>query len=749
MFKRHTWFTTKRQRYLAAIGKVHARRNEIRMAIIFVGLIILPSGILGYFSWRAIESEKLLTDQRLQKNYRQLSHLARREIDDELKKARKRWFSVVKSTFSKKEQRIDIAKLDEISTPKNLIAAAFLLTSPGEVAYPLEVSLEQDAIRSESWKTDVFLREYKVFTKLVAEGEELEYIVYDLEKAIASYQQVVTQVANPQLCAMALSYIGRAQMKKSDWTTAQKTFQTLLLRYPEVRDLNKMYLRFPARYQIAVCLDNLGQDLKAVEILLHLNKELLKRSDAINQLQYSYFLNLIRNLTSRLLSSSGIADIAHEYKAQFDILAEQNKKRYSQKYFLQLLDRKLYEMVVERKRYREKIRYASDEADNEPFLLAYHQLPGPSGIYTTGLLGIQIDLPQLRKQLFPAILKNLKFSEEVILAIINDEDDLVIGTAQPMNQPVAVQTLASPFDFWKVAVYVDEPQLQAQRWNFNATLSLWLISLLLLSIFAGVYIFFRRARHEAFLSQMKSTFVSNVSHELRTPLASIKMLAELLEMQLLEKSGAISDRLKERTQQYLTTITRECDRLGRLIENVLSFSKIERGVKEYHFEYEDPGVVLYAAIESFRPNADANNFSLKVDIQKDLPELRMDADAISQVMLNLLTNAVKYSDETKDIDVLVFKSGTELKITVTDKGVGLPKTEQEKIFNEFYRVDEKLNTQQQGGMGLGLTLVQHIVRGHKGSITVQSELGKGSIFTVTLPFQDDIISKPIELDISG
>jgi signal transduction histidine kinase len=334
----------------------------------------------------------------------------------------------------------------------------------------------------------------------------------------------------------------------------------------------------------------------------------------------------------------------------------------------------------------------------------------------------------------------------VTLAILSKKGDYVIGTARPADQPIAVQALAAPFDFWQVAIYLSDAQIRSRQMDFRLTLGLWLISLLLLSILSGAYLFVRRARREAHLSQMKSTFVSNVSHELRTPLASIKMLAELMEMQL---QGRLTYPLKngqEKTGQYLSVIRRESDRLGRLIENVLDFSKIERGFKQYSFDYEDLAAVLRLAIESFRPHAEANGFSLTVEIAEGLPEVRMDADAISQVMLNLLSNAVKYSDEVKKIHVRAYPAWRDAAIVVevADRGIGIDAAEIPKIFQDFYRVDQRLSSQKQGGIGLGLTLVRHIVRAHGGEVSVRSEVGRGSIFIFTLPISPVHVATPLQ-----
>ncbi|MDZ7291737.1 MAG: HAMP domain-containing histidine kinase [candidate division KSB1 bacterium] len=715
-----------------------AWKSEIGFALVFLGMILLPSGFLGYLSWRALENEKMLSQERLRESYRQIARLAAREIDDELAEVEKRWVKAIEKMFHKGDFTNVEEKFRRLAQQEPLIASCFMLMAPGRVVYPPGMSLREDSAPLTSWEKESYVQEHEIFEKLVTRGEELEYRAYDLDGAIAIYREILSAVSNPRLRGMAESCIGRALMKKADWSGALSIFEQMLAKYPETRDLNGMHLRFLAQYQIVVSLENLGRDEEAAAALLRLYQDLLERSDAVNTVQYSAFLEQIRSLAPRLLSSPKLSDPDY-YQAQFTALAEQNKKRRSQKYFLQLLERKLNKMVIERKHYSPRLRYASEEADDEPYLLAYGQVPDPTGSYVTGLWGLQIDLVQLRRRLFPATLRNLKSGERVTLAILNEKGDFVIGTARPRNLPLATHSLAAPFNFWQVAVYLNDDRALSPRLDFRTTVGLWLISLLLLSIVSGAYIFIRRARRELRLSQMKSTFVSNVSHELRTPLASIKMMAELLEMQLNGGSAVPANEVKVKAGQHLGIIRRECDRLGRLIDNLLNFSKIERGLKQFNFEYEDPAAVLRMAIESFRPHAVAQGFVLEADIPETLPECRLDADAIAQVMLNLLSNAVKYSTEHKEIRVRAYREGNQVAVAVSDCGIGIAPEEIPKIFREFYRSDQRLNTPQQGGMGLGLTLARHIVRAHGGDLRVQSELGKGSTFIFTLPIPDDSI----------
>jgi signal transduction histidine kinase len=308
----------------------------------------------------------------------------------------------------------------------------------------------------------------------------------------------------------------------------------------------------------------------------------------------------------------------------------------------------------------------------------------------------------------------------------------VIGAEAAKGTLMATQDLMPPFDFWQVAIYLDDVPTAMLRLDLRRTLWLWLLCLMLLSILAGGYLFILRARRQAYLARAQTTFVSNVTHELRTPLTSIRMFAELLELQIAESrdDGVAAPR---NASEYLGIIRQECDRLGRLIDRVIDFSRMERRAEQYRFEPRDPGEVVARCVESFRPHADAKGFRLDQSVEPGLPRVALDADAISQVMLNLLTNAVQYSDQEKEIRVHVGRSAGGVAIAVTDRGVGIEPRDLHRVFDRFYSTWRRMDSRAQGGLGLGLTLSRAIARAHGGDIQVRSEVGRGSTFTVYLP----------------
>ena len=224
------------------------------------------------------------------------------------------------------------------------------------------------------------------------------------------------------------------------------------------------------------------------------------------------------------------------------------------------------------------------------------------------------------------------------------------------------------------------------------------------------------------LNRLKSYFVSSVSHELRTPLTSIQLFAETL------KSGKIKS--QRRKKEYYDIIYRESERLSRLIDSVLDFSRVERGTKEYHFTLIDPQKIIQNAVDFFQNQLKDKGITFAVQIAQPIPTMRGDGDALEEVVINLLSNAVKFSQKGKKVTLRLHAERDRIILVVEDKGIGIPAEDRAKIFEPFYRVR---TDQQIPGMGLGLQLVKHIVDAHHGTIDVASTPGKGSRFTVSLP----------------
>ncbi|HXM34447.1 MAG TPA: HAMP domain-containing sensor histidine kinase, partial [Pyrinomonadaceae bacterium] len=260
-----------------------------------------------------------------------------------------------------------------------------------------------------------------------------------------------------------------------------------------------------------------------------------------------------------------------------------------------------------------------------------------------------------------------------------------------------------------------------QTWVHRSFLILACLSLLIIS---GLVLTKHIVSKEMALARLKSDFVSNVSHELRTPLALIRLYAETLEL------GRITT--QEKKQQYYRIIRKESERLTALINNILDFSRIEAGRKEYEFRNTDIAELVRNTLESYRYQIEQQGFAFEESIDSNLPAVPVDREAIARALVNLVNNALKYSSDEKFLGVKLYRDNGVVKLEVADHGIGIARRDQSKIFEKFYRAGDPLvhNTK---GSGLGLSLVRHITHAHGGEISVESTPGRGSKFILSLP----------------
>lgn len=253
---------------------------------------------------------------------------------------------------------------------------------------------------------------------------------------------------------------------------------------------------------------------------------------------------------------------------------------------------------------------------------------------------------------------------------------------------------------------------------FQAATTVLVLGLLLI----GLLMIVRDLSREARTNRLRADFVGAISHELKTPITLIRLYGETL----LDDEDFTSGQRRE----FYEIITRESERLTHLIEKVLHFSRIERGEKQYRLQSGDLGLVIQRTVEAYEPYLKRRGFSIATSLAAALPPVRFDGDAVSQALVNLVDNALKYSGEVKAVAIRSYTRPGAVVLEVEDRGIGIPRQECQKIFERFYRVKNGCAT---GGYGLGLYLVRHIMDAHGGIVEVESELGRGSRFGLIFP----------------
>jgi signal transduction histidine kinase len=366
---------------------------------------------------------------------------------------------------------------------------------------------------------------------------------------------------------------------------------------------------------------------------------------------------------------------------------------------------------------------------NKLELLFWHRLSAEPDL----IFGAELNLNRVVDGLRGLIQPDPALQNEICLAILDDNAKPVAISRKNFSanwkRPFVATEIGDALPHWEVAAYLVNPaQLMQAARTAELTLGL-LIAVLVLAIGVGSWLIVSSLNSELKLARQKTDFVSNVSHELKTPLTSIRMFSELL------AENRVTDAAKQKS--YLQIITAEAARLTRLINNVLDFSRMESGEKKYNFAPCDLTEVVRLTTETFRPHLEAGGFKFICELPGTKIPIRGDADALSQIIVNLLSNAEKYGNGKKEISIQLAQKQSPLphaEIKILDRGSGVPRGSEEKIFEKFYRAHDSLSSGIQGS-GLGLTIARQITRAHGGDVIYEPRDGGGSCFVLRLPIK--------------
>lgn len=327
--------------------------------------------------------------------------------------------------------------------------------------------------------------------------------------------------------------------------------------------------------------------------------------------------------------------------------------------------------------------------------------------------------------------------------VIDEEGRIIYGPPLRSGEFTVGVRFPTTLYNWRVQVSPLASEELASRVENRRMLEITMVSLSCIVIVVGAIAIVLVAEKERKISALKSEFVANVSHELKTPLALVRMFAEMLQ------SGRVSSDAKK--QEYLDIIVRESERLSALIENVLDFARLERGRGSYEFAEGDIGDAVTRAGNAYRYRAEREGVKLVLDVQPSLPRARIDERAIQLAVINLVDNALKYAPGGETITIRACAHDGGVRIDVRDQGPGVAAEDRQRIFERFVRLTSsredkagekiasphprsvRLPPSPVRGSGIGLALVKHIAESHGGRAWVESELGRGSTFTFTIP----------------
>lgn len=587
-------------------------------------------------------------------------------------------------------ERIKLKQVGALAQPKQAVAA---ISENAEVAL---VGWQEKNQLVLPWDENRAAEEFQRllsepdFARRIHQGEQEELEAKQFEKAADSYRQAMNAAPEPAQAAYARLLLARSLAKSGGQSEAVEHYKKILALPPDLVDEQDI----PFSIYSAGRLLELGVEhqavLECVRAELNANRWLPPTE--------SYILREVANKLAETAPDDTIREAATQTQKQIS----QRVSELEQAVALQrdFPDLKLAPIAGDQSR------------ASEPLWIPYGA--------ETWLVSVTNELAGAR-----SIVVAVR-ADRVLAAL-----DLTNNSAGKIKfitgNGSTGESLGENFPGLRLALDNDQAA-QSRRWNPQR--SFYLVALLLvLSVTSfGAYLLWLDVRREMRLAELRSQFVSSVSHELKTPLTAIRMFAETLRL------GRSTD---QQTQaEYLDTIINESERLTRLLNNVLDFSQIEQGKKTYHLAPASLVEIVHTAARAMEYPLAQQGFELRLDVESHLPAVNADGDALQQAILNLLTNAMKYSGASREIDLRLQRQNGQAVIEVTDYGVGIAREEQAPIFENFYRVvtpESKLIP----GTGLGLTLVAHVAQAHGGSVEVQSTPGEGSTFSIHLPLESE------------
>lgn len=657
-----------------------------RLSIIFILAVVISGSILTWFSINSISNLKELTEKRILEEQRELASSFSSAIQTQIEK--------VTSGFNDEISPVDLMKDSLINTSNahGFITVPFILKNNGTFIFPNFKSIPENKINPK------FSNRFKS-TFLI--GERAEFTTKNLKTAKKQYLSCLNYSKEINDSVKALNALGRVSVKLNEYENAIGHYKLIILNhFPVSSEVGIPYVYFAIPQLLKITNpDNCEEIVPLIEfclekimsgaIPLNFNTEellsLVIKWQAENTFNYPEKLSNINRLVKHINQQ---LQFINKYKNE---LSEFIRKGDPDNHINVGNDFKIVN---------------SFPGDSQELLLVNTNFKNPAGFLINGEKLIEI----INKK---GLRSGFEFDYEI---------EFPTGYNFTSNEAKLIYTsqLNPYFPGQMIQIKLNDENLikdfiKRRSWIYGIA-----AALLMVALFLGVALIVRDIAREKHLARLQADFISNVTHELKTPLTSIYMFAESL---LLKRVKTASDR-----DEYLSIILEESERLKRMINNILEFSKLEKGKPEYHFVRSNLAEILNAAIHELNYWFEKEKFDVVTEIDKNL-FAEVDPEKMKQAISNLLSNALKYSIDTKKIFIRLYKTINDIRIEIEDRGIGISDDELPRIFDKFYRIDQNESIP---GTGLGLTVVKEIVEAHNGKITVTSKIGKGSKFSITL-----------------
>jgi signal transduction histidine kinase len=668
-------------------GKSVSRRRKI--ILYYVTAVVLPGIILGYMAFRGIRNDQALREKESLRKLEINSLTFFSEIDSDIERFMNEQTSdLILSGSKQTDPSILVLFVENANGSRKLISHKMLYLSADLISY-----------ESVHAHPPVSLKE----------GQRLEFVEQRFSDALRFYQEKALKTTDTEIKIHTMVASARLYNKLNQPDRAKALYDEMWKDYPGNLLNGQIPLGLIAGLEILKINQNMGEndEMKqnsrhCLELLLHPACEY----DADQfEMFYQSFKEIIRG-TDQVIDS---------------LFRELDVQRTSTDYLIRILTEPDPDVISGNNYYIDSKNGITCKPINSAELSAVYLTWDKNNDLTTGMV---IDFPAYLKYVSDKLITKIDPDSSINVKIEDNSGRLIFYKVLKEETRYLSFPFPENLPRYKLLLSENKPGFISTILKAGSGIYLFIFILIALFMILGFAFTIYTLNVELRLNKMKSEFISNVSHELKSPLTSIRMMTEMLHHNRVET--------EERKSAYYSTMLEESEHLSHLIDNILDFSRMEDDRKKYEFVDLDLDELLQKFLESTRESLPEPGFNIRYSCPDRVPEIQADKNAILQVFYNLVDNAMKFSDTSREIDIKLFSRDDELLFCVKDYGIGISSKDQARIFDRFYRGDEP---QRLGikGSGIGLTIVKKIIEAHKGYLTIESRPGEGSTFCVHLP----------------
>lgn len=675
--------------------------------------IVMPCIILGILAFRGIKNDQALVEKEQQRDLLEAGQNIFAELDEEYARIEEA-FKVQRISEPSTDNRLfDHPGIKEFCDHNSIVSGTFFLEDNSRFYMHNNglLFVPEDYIRENTYEI------YRSALNL-NKGWQFEFIDQSYREAYNIYNSLLNIEKDVQHRGELLSAMARVRIKQGDTGNALILYDSIQSGYGDVFLQNKLPLGLVALHEKSKIYLQLSDTTTALENNLLALQKLANGTWKLGKPSFLDLLSKTEDILHRCRGSGekGVTDLIFASDELFFNIKQQQQQT---EYLSSLLENS--GTIIKNTLNNSFQGVNRWEIQLDGFTYLYSIVVDTTAIKRGIIYNIPASLNSLQNIAIEKQQEPSEFSWEFY-----DRDGMLVASSDTLSRNTLPISVKSPpnLGIWDLKLYPSEAGILSTFVSSGGGLFFFIFILVLIILAFGLIFTIRTIQGEIQLSGMKSTFVSTVSHEFKSPLTSIRHMAEMLDQRRVPSP--------EREKEYYSVILQQSERLSRLVENILDFSRMEEGRKMFRFEKTDLVALLHHIRATFLDQLSGHDFDIRLIHSEPALPVMGDREALEQVFFNLLDNACKYSDDSRLIEVILESGIKGVSATVRDYGIGIPKTEQDKIFKRFYRVGDEF-TQSVKGAGIGLTIVRRIVDAHDGKITIESSPGKGCAFIIDFP----------------